>query len=101
MAPYEVVVVSGKGLEAVADQVYDSLTGDAATPLDVILDDRDKGMGWKLGDADLIGYPIIVVVGNGWKKKETLEVQCRRLDVKEDVSLDGLRTFVESLLAKL
>ena len=58
-------------------------------------------MGWKLGDADLIGYPIIVVVGNGWKKKETLEVQCRRLGVKEDVSLDGLRTFVESLLAKL
>lgn len=101
MAPYEVVVVSGKGLETVADQVYDSLTGDAAAPVDVILDDRDKGMGWKLGDADLIGYPIIVVVGNGWKKKETLEVQCRRLDVKEDVSLDGLRTFVESLLAKL
>ncbi|KAJ5185459.1 Prolyl-tRNA synthetase class IIa bacterial-type [Penicillium cf. griseofulvum] len=101
MAPYEVVVVSGKGLETVADQVYDSLTGDAAVPLDVILDDRDKGMGWKLGDADLIGYPIIVVVGNGWKKKETLEVQCRRLDVKEDVPLDGLRTFVESLLAKL
>jgi prolyl-tRNA synthetase len=101
MAPYEVVVVSGKGLETVADQVYDSLTGDATAPLDVILDDRDKGMGWKLGDADLIGYPVIVVVGNGWKKKETLEVQCRRLDVKEDVPLDGLRTFVESLLAKL
>ncbi|KAJ6143205.1 hypothetical protein N7471_002658 [Penicillium samsonianum] len=101
IAPYEVVVVSGKGLETVADQVYDSLTGGAAAPIDVILDDRDKGMGWKLGDADLIGYPIIVVVGNGWKKKETLEVQCRQLDVKEDVSLDGLRTFVESLLAKL
>lgn len=101
MAPYEVVVVSGKGLETVADQVYDSLTGDAAAPVDVILDDRDKGMGWKLGDADLIGYPVIVVVGNGWKKNETLEVQCRRLGVKEDVSLDGLRTFVESLLAKL
>ncbi|KAJ5158702.1 Prolyl-tRNA synthetase class IIa bacterial-type [Penicillium coprophilum] len=101
MAPYEAVVVSGKGLETVANQVYDTLTSDASAPVDVILDDRDKGMGWKLGDADLIGYPIIVVVGNGWKKKETLEVQCRRLGVKEDVSLDELRTFVESLLAKL
>lgn len=100
MAPYEVVVVPGKGLETVADQVYDSLTADT-TPLDVILDDRDKGMGWKLGDADLIGYPIIVVVGNGWKKKQTLEVQCRRLGVKEDVPLDELRTFVSSLLARL
>ncbi|KAI3282327.1 hypothetical protein CBS147309_377 [Penicillium roqueforti] len=101
IAPYEVVVVSGKGLETVADQVYDSLTGNTAAPVDAILDDRDKGMGWKLGDADLIGYPIIIVVGNGWKKKQTLEVQCRRLDVKEDVPLDGLHTFVQSLLAKL
>ncbi|KAJ5135755.1 Prolyl-tRNA synthetase class IIa bacterial-type [Penicillium bovifimosum] len=101
MAPYEVVVVSGKALETVADQVYDNLTSDVSAPVDVILDDRDKGMGWKLGDADLIGYPIIVVVGNGWKKHQTLEVQCRRLDVKEDVSLDRLRTFVESLLTQL
>lgn len=101
MAPYEVVVVPGKGLDTVADQVYDILTGDATAPIDVILDDRDKGMGWKLGDADLIGYPIIVVVGNGWKKKQTLEVQCRRLEVKEDVPLDGLRAFIESLLTRL
>ncbi|KAJ5767128.1 uncharacterized protein N7511_004744 [Penicillium nucicola] len=101
IAPYEVVVVPGKGMESVADQVYDHLTADPAAPVDVILDDRDKGMGWKLGDADLIGYPVIVVVGNGWKKQQTLEVQCRRLNVKEDVSLDNLRTFVESLLMQL
>ncbi|KAJ5350519.1 Prolyl-tRNA synthetase class IIa bacterial-type [Penicillium brevicompactum] len=101
VAPYEVVVVSGKGLETVADQVYDNLTGDAAALVDVILDDRDKGMGWKLGDADLIGYPVIVVVGNGWKKNQTLEVQCRRLGIKQDVSLDELRTTIQSLLAQL
>lgn len=101
IAPYEVVVVPGKGLEPVADQVYDSLTADLAAPIDVIMDDRDKGMGWKLGDADLIGYPIIVVVGNGWKKKQTLEVQCRRLGIKEDVGLDQLRTFIGSLLTQI
>ncbi|KAJ5482086.1 hypothetical protein N7475_000898 [Penicillium sp. IBT 31633x] len=101
MAPYEVVVVPGKGMETVADQVYDSLTEDASAPVDVILDDRDKGMGWKLGDADLIGYPVIVVVGNGWKKQQTLEVQCRQLNVKENVPLDALRTFVQSLLTQL
>ncbi|CAG7916463.1 unnamed protein product [Penicillium olsonii] len=97
MAPYEVVVVPGKGLETVADQVYDNLT-DA---VDVILDDRDKGMGWKLGDADMIGYPVIVVAGHGWKKNQTLEVQCRRLGFKEEVPLEELRTAVQSLLAQL
>ncbi|KAJ5946459.1 hypothetical protein N7454_003298 [Penicillium verhagenii] len=100
IAPYEVVVVPGKGLEPVAEKIYDGLTS-RATPVDTLLDDRDKGMGWKLGDADLIGYPVIVVVGNGWKKHQTLEVQCRQLDVKKDVSLDELPEFVENLLAQL
>lgn len=101
IAPYEVVVVPSKGLDSVAEQVYDSLTQQAPTPVDTLLDDRDKGMGWKLGDADLIGYPIIVVVGHGWKKHQTLEVQCRRLGVKEDVSLESLPAFVEKLLSQI
>ncbi|PYI13863.1 prolyl-tRNA synthetase [Aspergillus violaceofuscus CBS 115571] len=104
IAPYEVIVVPGKGLEAEAEKVYDALTvapGSGAGALDVILDDRDKQMGWKLGDADLIGYPVIIVVGKGWKKQQTLEVQCRRLSVREDVSLEAVPAFVKSLLQRL
>lgn len=101
MAPYEVVIVTNKGLDSVGEQVYDSLTSQAPKPVDALFDDRDKSMGWKLGDADLIGYPVIVVVGNGWKKNQTLEVQCRQLGVKEDVSLDQLPEFVENLLSQL
>lgn len=98
IAPYDVAVVPSKGLDSVAEKIYDSLS---SISVDTLLDDRDKGMGWKLGDADLIGYPVIVVVGNGWKKNQTLEVQCRRLGVKEDVSMENLPTFVESLLSQL
>ena len=101
IAPYEVVVVPGKGLDAVAEQVYDNLTLNNSLHVDTLIDDRDKGMGWKLGDADLIGYPVIVVVGSGWKKNQTLEVQCRLLDVKQDVPLDELSGFVENLLSQL
>ncbi|KAJ5689882.1 hypothetical protein N7462_004274 [Penicillium macrosclerotiorum] len=101
IAPFEVVIVPGKGLDSVAEQVYDGLTSGASGPIDTLLDDRDKGMGWKLGDADLIGYPVIVVVGNGWKKNQTLEVQCRRLGVKEDVALGSLPAFIEGLLSQL
>ncbi|KAJ5995157.1 hypothetical protein N7481_002134 [Penicillium waksmanii] len=98
IAPFDVAVVPTKGLDSVAEKIYDSLT---SVSVDTLLDDRDKGMGWKLGDADLIGYPVLVVVGNGWKKNQTLEVQCRRLGVKEDVSMDNLPTFVEGLLSQL
>lgn len=102
IAPYEVIVVPAKGLETEAEKVYDSLVSDRTAPIDAILDDRDKQMGWKLGDADLIGYPVIVVVGKGWKKQQTLEVQCRRLDnLRKDVSLEKLPSFVRSLLDRL
>ncbi|PLB37462.1 putative proline--tRNA ligase AIM10 [Aspergillus candidus] len=102
MAPYEVVVVPGKGLEKDAEKVYDTLAADESSPLDIILDDRNKQMGWKLGDADLIGYPVIIVVGKGWKNQQTVEVQCRRLhNLREEVSLEQLPGFVRSLLERL
>lgn len=102
MAPYEVIVVPAKGLEVEAEKVYDILASNPTAQIDAILDDRDKQMGWKLGDADLIGYPIIVVVGKGWRKQQTLEVQCRRLgNLREDVSLEKLPSFVLSLLDQL
>jgi prolyl-tRNA synthetase len=43
-----------------------------------------------LNDADLIGYPFIVVLGKAWKARGAVEVQCRRLGVKEEVALDDL-----------
>lgn len=102
MAPYEVVVVPAKGLETEAEQVYDTIVSSQRGMNDVVLDDRDKQLGWKLGDADLIGYPVIVVVGKGWKSQQTLEVQCRRLNgLREDVSLEHLPGLVTSLLDQL
>ena len=100
IAPFEVVVVPAQGLDPVAETVYDTLTSNSS-PVDTLLDDREKGMGWKLGDADLLGYPVIVVVGNGWKKNKTLEVQCRRLGVKEAVTMEELPAFVDNLLSQL
>jgi len=59
-------------------------------PLDVAIDDRDRPLGWKLNDADLVGYPFIVVLGKAWKARGAVEVQCRRLGVKEEVALNDL-----------
>ena len=102
MAPYEIVVVPTKGLEEEAENIYDALVSETGASLDAILDDRKKELGWKLGDADLIGYPVIVVVGKGWKRERKLEVQCRRLDgFRADVSLHDLPGVVRSLLNQL
>ncbi|KAL2819006.1 hypothetical protein BDW59DRAFT_151775 [Aspergillus cavernicola] len=98
IAPFEAIVVPTKGLEPDAENIYDALI---SANTDAILDDRDKQIGWKLGDADLIGYPVIVVVGKGWKKQRTVEVQCRRLGLRRDVALEGLAEFVQELLRQM
>lgn len=104
IAPFGAVVVAApKTAEEDVTRVYDALAaaGAAAPPnspvsVDVAIDDRDRPLGWKLNDADLIGYPFIVVLGKAWKARGAVEVQCRRLGVKEEVELTDL---VEKLQA--
>lgn len=107
MAPFEVVIVPTKGLDADAAAIYDLLVEQKSDEyrnprIDAILDDRNKVFGWKLADADLIGYPIIVVLGRNWHTERACEVQCRRLDGwKENVAERKLREVVQGLLEKL
>lgn len=98
MAPFEAVIVPIKGLEDHVVRVGDALDG-----IDCVIDDRQRDLGWKLRDADMIGYPVIIVIGRGWEHGEKMcEVQCRRLDgFKRNVPLEQLRSVVQDLLAKL
>ena len=106
IAPYEAVVVPTEGNEDGAVEVYDVLTatGDPTVDeaIDTLLDDRDRRLGWKLHDADMIGYPIVIVVGKHWAHaRRNCEVQCRRLNLKHVVPLEELRSFVQTQLRKL
>ncbi|EDU40247.1 prolyl-tRNA synthetase [Pyrenophora tritici-repentis Pt-1C-BFP] len=103
IAPYEAIVLSDpKTEEEDTTEVYDALRGEERNPdIDLVLDDRaGKSLGWKLKDADLIGYPVVVVLGRSWKDKK-VEIQCRRLGVKKDVDLKELRTEALALLEQL
>lgn len=104
MAPYEVVIVPTAGLEDAAVEVYDALQAGQRhdrSDLDLVLDDRDRPFSWKMGDADLIGYPVIIVVGRKWGSEKVCEVQCRRLNTRDDIPLEQLSLVVNSLLDRL
>ncbi|KAN0117251.1 prolyl-tRNA synthetase [Hyaloscypha variabilis] len=105
IAPFEVVIISGKGLDEAALEVYDTLRSKSSmtdsSELDLILDDRAESFPWKIQDADLVGYPVIVVVGRRWKTERKCEVQCRRLKLHKQVSIEVLPDFVRNTLAHL
>lgn len=113
IAPFQAVIIPGKGNEADAEGLYRSLRKSmrvaaredddvgSEAEFDAVLDDRNKQMGWKLNDADLVGYPLVVVLGRAWKKERKVEVQCRRLEVKEEVEESDLAGMLSRLLQRL
>ncbi|RCI11444.1 hypothetical protein L249_7338 [Ophiocordyceps polyrhachis-furcata BCC 54312] len=99
IAPFEVVIVPSSPVTPQAVEFYDKLVDHGH--MDVVLDDRSETFGWKMQDADLIGYPITVVLGRAWRDGGTCEVQCRSLGVKEDVAVDDMGSYLENLLSQL
>ncbi|TDZ28600.1 Proline--tRNA ligase [Colletotrichum spinosum] len=103
IAPYEVVLVPTTQLTEEGERVYDELAlfQTKSESIDVVLDDRRVPFGWKMRDADLVGYPVVVVIGRAWKEAGRCELQCRRLGVKETVALDDIRDRILELLRQL
>ncbi|KAH9218346.1 hypothetical protein DL95DRAFT_434225 [Leptodontidium sp. 2 PMI_412] len=105
MAPFEVLVVPSKGNDEAALAVYDILheasSSSKVSPLDLVLDDRSQTFSWKMHDADLVGYPVIVIVGRRWGSEKICEVQCRRLKSRQEVPIGDMAVHVDSLLSQL
>lgn len=78
LAPYEVVVVPVNAAHpeslAVAQSLHNEL---GRAGVDVLLDDRDVRAGVKFKDADLIGFPLRVVVGERGLQKGEVEIKWR------------------------
>lgn len=104
IAPFEVAVVPTQDHAEDAADVAAHLARSQSSDepgLDVALDDRPLSLPWKLKDADATGYPVIVILGRTWQEKRICSVQCRRLGVVSDVTLEGLPGHVRQLLDQL
>ena len=100
IAPFGAVIVALPDIEyGEVSKIYKALSDGVG--LDVVIDDRKRPMGWKLMDADMIGYPFVVIMGKGWGKDSTLEVQSKRLGLKEDVRLEDLQDTLRKHAARL
>jgi len=102
MAPFDVHLVALRGSEQQAEELYADLT---AAGLEVLFDDREESPGVKFNDADLIGLPIRITIGERSLKEGGVELKLRREEDKRIVKLDQVVTDVtrtkEQLLAEL
>jgi prolyl-tRNA synthetase len=101
IAPFQVVLVpvgtqKSARVREVADRLYAELT---AAGIEVLYDDRDARPGVKFADAELLGIPHRVVVGERGLEAGKLEYRNRRDTESQEFPLDDALTFIRSRMA--
>ena len=102
VAPFHAVVVATnmdqpEVVEA-AERAYAELTD---VGIESVLDDREVSAGVKFADADLIGYPLQVVVGKRGLEAGTVDVKVRATGDARQLPLQGMAAAVRELLGEV
>jgi prolyl-tRNA synthetase len=85
--------------EQVAEQLYEKLT---QAGIEVLFDDRKESAGVKFADADLIGIPIRLTLGNRSLKEGKVEMKLRsNLSESSLVPLESLLDHIKDQIASL
>lgn len=102
IAPYQVqfvAIAKSEEVKELAEEVYGSLL---ESKIEVLYDDRKAGPGFKFKDADLLGLPLQVVLGErDYLKDGMLEIRMRKSGEKIKVKKDNLLEKIEELLKGL
>ena len=99
IAPYQVLIsplnVADEMTMKTARELYDELT---AAGLEVLLDDRDERAGFKFKDADLVGIPLRLTIGERSLKEGQVELKLRREEISRKVERTKAAAQVQELV---
>jgi len=103
LAPFHVQLIGlnmkKDSIVETCEKIYNELN---ANGIEVLFDDRlEASAGVKFNDADLLGMPLQVVVGERNLKENAVEIKVRRTDERDKVSIDNIVEKVKELLKKL
>lgn len=95
IAPFEAVVLplqmNSEEVVSAGESVYNELK---SLGIDIAIDDRSERAGFKFKDADLIGYPVQVIIGKKSLEKGVVEVKIRKSGEKMEIPLKEVSLFV-------
>lgn len=102
LAPYKILVlpinVKDDTVMNTATKIHDEL---CEAGIEVLLDDRDQRAGFKFKDADLIGIPIRVTIGNRFKENGEVEIKIRSENKTHVTRLENITTEIKNLINSL
>jgi len=102
VAPFEAVVIPLQGNNEKVSQTAEMLYAEfSKLGIDVCIDDRDERAGFKMNDADLIGFPLQVQVGARSVENGQIEIKVRRTGEKTLVDIDEAVAYTQEILKTL
>ena len=102
MAPFDVSIIAIKPgrcpqVHETAEKLYAQLE---AAGVEVLYDDRDERPGVMFADAELIGIPHIITIGEKSLAAGEIEYKDRRTGAKENVKVEDMAAFIMGKLKR-
>jgi len=99
IAPYEIYILptdwANESIRNFAETLYKKLL---ERGYEVILDDRDERAGTKFVDADLLGIPLRITIGNKFVKSDIVEIKERKSSEVEEIPSEELILKLKEVL---
>jgi len=100
IAPFQVLIIpinyKEEGVKKATDVIYEELN---KAGIETLVDDRDESAGIKFNDAELVGIPFSIVIGDRGLKKGKLEIKIRATGEILEAKKEELKDKVLTLLA--
>ena len=91
-------MVNNKECFTICEKLYQEFSN---RNIEVLYDDRDVSIGNKFSDADLLGFPIQIIIGSKGLKDNILEVKYRKSGNVEKLSPQETVNFVINQFSKI
>lgn len=102
ITPFQVIIIPLNTEDALSMQIAESIYGQLLEKnVEVLLDDRNLRAGIKFKDADLIGIPLQVVIGQKNISRNIIELKIRRNGNREEVLIDDVITRIIDIGSKI
>jgi len=103
LTPFDIQIISlnpskFSDVKEASDRIYEELSSQM---YDVLYDDRDESPGIKFNDADLIGIPLQVIIGNKNLQNSEVEIKVRATGEKFKIQLDSLNSKLQELISEM
>jgi len=99
IAPFQVIVIpinyKEENIRKITDSIYEEVN---QAGVETLLDDRDESAGVKFNDAELIGIPFSIVIGDRGLKKGIVEIKIRETGEILEVKKEEIKSKILPLL---